>query len=361
MDLSQEEQEVTLTKFSSKFANTLFQPKSQKDFQSLNREVEWWVAVDKNEKRQNLYKGFITNLIAPKAQDISINLMWIYSYPQAQETLFPLQYKRGEKVTDTLLLLNEWTKDYPNVTVWFDSEMITSFKEAFESTKQLVSKLDQAPKIHLKNIRELSLIKENAHAFTQDKPVYFRSDLGRVIATYEALKEGLGVSSYLMYTDFKMDPIPYEKLMDPETIYNLNTYGITMAREGHLGFENGFHIVGNHKDNLLKAIKLGLIDINIARASFIKGKELEQIVYDSFPGMFKAFYDLENKGEFTLRGVSFKEGFHQITSSEKLFSWFGYKPFFNEAEKDTDAKRSLDLNNGIVPTKFWNFPRSHFG
>lgn len=341
----------------------------------LAAKAKVWKGVEepKNLKRQAVYKKLITGMTSPKKEQITVNFMWIYNKVAKQDVLFPTQYKRAGKVADMLGRLNEWANDY-TVNVWYDSKMISNHESALKNTQQQIAKLRNGKKIHLKNIRDLSIIRDNEEAFSQDRPVYFRSDLGRVIATFETLSQSPGRDSYFLYADFKMPPIPYDKLMDPETIYNLNTYAITLAKGGNLGFENGFHIIGAHNKNLLKAIKLALIDLNLLRAKSLNDKALEQVVYDSYPYMLMAFYALEEKAEWDLAGVPFNKVVEQL-SGDKLYEWFpktgdssfdkasfkikheSFKEIGTEAEELHDVKRT----RLIIPTKFWRFPKSHFG
>lgn len=164
--------------------------------------------------------------------------------------------------------------------------------------------------------------------------------------------------------------------MDPDTIYNLTTHHIALARGGHLGFENGFHSAGSDSENLLTALKL-FIDLHLQLVRDPeRTRELTQIVYNNLPKMFQAFYSLEQKATLTYGDESFNKIVGTIHSKEGLYKWFSlqlnmssmlsYRLKFNmiqgsfpEMSKEDTVVISGPVHAGgvAIPTKFDRFPQ----
>ena len=137
--------------------------------------------------------------------------------------------------------------------------------DAIKNTQDYIDKkrehLVGAP-ILLKDIRSLTTIQKNADIFSDKTPVYFRADLGRVIAALKSVKQD---SKPFVYADIDVKPMSAKKLFNEETQKNLAKYGIVMALDRSFGFENRFQIVTN-KPELLKAMQKTLVKLNIVHA-----------------------------------------------------------------------------------------------
>lgn len=260
--------------------------------------------------------------------EYSVNLMWINkSLIPEQKYIYPA---KNENELHALFLKHvlKWaalTSEGGRINIWYDGNHTPP--HAVDATQALMKKIeiergkDLAP-IFFRDVRTLPEVIEYAEVFSPLMPVYFRVDLLRAITLYHMTTTG--ESTTCVYGDIDMEAISKKELFDEETVGNLDKFGIVMARGGHLGFENGFQIVSSANPNLLKAMKLALIDVNIARAKRVlteiqeierasaiversltsqsaRNEEysrpilhvLKQIVYDSYPNMFRYFFHLE--------------------------------------------------------------------
>ena len=206
------------------------------------------------------------------------------------------------------------------VHLWYDSQMTSA--EAVKNTQSYIDKKREhvigAP-IFLKDIRSLSTIQKNIDIFSDKTPVYFRADLGRVIAAIKTVKKD---GKPFVYADIDVKPMGAKKLFDEQTQKHLAKYGIVMASDPSFGFENRFQITTN-KPELLRAMQKTLVKMNIIHAGGGAGKyshiHPEQI-YSTYPFMFKVFYHLNGSGKLQmLEHLNNKDSIKQFLKT----SYFG--------------------------------------
>lgn len=214
--------------------------------------------------------------------------------------------------------------------------------DAAQNTMDLMVRTPGTENIRLRDIRELSLVAENPRVFSSEIPVYFRVDLARAILLHDLVKNG--ESTYAVYGDLDMLPMSEAELFDEETVDNLKSFGLVMAKGGTgCGFENGFQITSHHNINMLNAINFAIIKQNIERGKIaleqgyfavdgfhdggfkengyrIGGRQttpmcgLQQIVYESYPNMFEYFYALDNCFKIDtclMKGIDIKDVTHE--------------------------------------------------
>lgn len=252
------------------------------------------------------------------ATNYSVNLMWLNkSLQPTQQFIHPatslddLNREFVDKVIGWAALQSEDA----TVNVWYDSVLTPAL--AIENTRraieQKISALEGAVlcPIWMMDIRELPTVQENPDVFSDITLVYFRADLARAIAAFHLTSDATE-PYYFVYSDIDLQPISTDNLFDDKTMLTLREHGMVMARDSCSGFENSFQIISNHKPHLLEAMKWALIDLNTIRAQVaindrkpaLDGGKLDQyellremgeIVYMSYTGMFAYFYHLENK------------------------------------------------------------------
>ncbi len=264
--------------------------------------------------------------------DYSLNLMWINKSKNNQEYLYPA-ISETDLMTKFVSPIIEWakaTKKEGKINLWYDGMFTNS--SSVEKTKAIfereIKNQPDAATIEFRNIRDLPEVSQYPEVFSSATPIYFRVDLLRALAAYHTLvnKE----NQHFVYGDLDMKPLSKEELFDAKTQKKLEQFGIVMARGG-IGdtlqpFENGFQIIGRNKPNLLLALKVAIIEINIKRAlNILEGgawdyrqptdtQPLEQSVYDSYKSMFYYYYQLEGwgKGEYEGRNIINKLGIRFI-------------------------------------------------
>lgn len=311
--------------------------------------------------------------------DVSINVMWINErLKKDQLYIYPAQDEKS-MCKDLLDNVFSWALKNPGcmVNIWFDGELTS--EGAVKNTKELIKKRSREYSgvilVALRDIRALPQVIEHPDVFSHEVPVYFRVDLLRSIMAVNMISTG--EIFCFIYADLDMEPLSREEIFDFETIEKLQKYGIVMAPGEPYGFENGFQIISNHKANLLKSMKWTVIELNIIRAyNALKGdfyafdgtksngllKPLEQVVYDSYYGMFEYFYYLEKYGILKIGayGECYDEEKHGLepfgldSSVDKLaFEPTVVNEFFESWEYDI-------ARNIPVPIKQVDLPLSRF-
>jgi len=244
-----------------------------------------------------------------KPADYTINLMWIN-----KESAHEFSFLNGKHKQEYVSNLLGWSMHHPKGTIhlWFDSATTSdrALSELQGLLKEQSKNYPNGSSIVLRDIRQLTHVKEHSNIFSDKIPVYFRSDLLRVIAGLEALKQNAR-KTYFVYADFDVAPLSPSKLFDKETKENLKKYGIVMTAGGHLGFENSFYILSADAPHMHTALERAIVELNTKRAyNALQGElynvnrrrtrnaldNLPQIVYDSYPAMFKYFYHLQGLG-----------------------------------------------------------------
>lgn len=309
-------------------------------------------------------------------QNLSVHLMWLNKKLSREPYIFPHPYERQGARINIFDRIKKWAEYYPRVYIWYDSNTVSP--EAVKNTEKDIKDFGEiSNKILLKDINDLKKVTENPIIFSNPS-IYFRSDLIRMLLSLEFLKE-LKKGTFVLYSDLSIDPKKPEELLDPETIFNLNTYGIVLAAKGNNSYENSFHILGNHKGNLLKAIQVGLIDLNFRRAlneselylyseyfnqaKYHKQNPYDQVVYDTYSSMLYLYYGLENK-------VDGKKICAQLARLDEgslrycLWKKWGAKVSLYDYPSYTD--RVLELQSSVkhmplyFPVKKGDFSVSHF-
>lgn len=314
--------------------------------------------------------------------NLSVNLSWIYSNNSVEDYIFPVPYVRQDQEINIFHRIMTWATYYPSVNVWYDSRTVTHV--AISNTRKKIDAdyPELAGRIFLRDIEELPLVKAHKKAFEPPMTSYFVADTTRLILTLDELaKKPLG--SFVIYADLSVPPMSADELLDDETIFNLNRYGIVLPQKPRGRVENNFHLLGNHKENLMKAVQKLLIELNINRAlaslNFSQpfkliGSSWNQVVYDSFPAFFSLFYEME--GLLTLGPLS--EELQKIDDDTKkfflLWQLLGAKVAMPYGSSPQITDNILRLQNIVhqqatfsaeslyIPVKVSDkFPRSHFG
>lgn len=263
----------------------------------------------------------------------TVNLVWINKHTSKWDETRPFVFPETHERTFLEQRIFEWARlsSGADVNVWFDGgapgfEMVSEAQ--IQQTQQLFDRFNQenphAGRVFLKNVRSIAQVQENEAVFSSETPVYFRADLLRVMATVDTLDKQRAVSvgsgapsdSYFIYADFDVAPLSQEELFDPETLAHLGRFGMVVAQgglsSGIVPMENAFHIVRGGQAHLMEALKTAIIETNIQRGKIALDGELHtrhyphtsalpQIVYDSYPSMYRYLYHLEGLGSLQVK------------------------------------------------------------
>lgn len=321
-----------------------------------------------------------TQEIDEKLPDYTVNLQWINKkLNPEQRYIHPSQNSLALR-KNLLMGLYSWALQNPNakgVVLWYDSQLTPH--AAVEKTRRIIARdslllglfKKKAP-VLLKDVRELPEVKENPEAFSEKSPIYFRVDLLRAIAAYNvAKKEG----KTFVYSDVDMTALKEEELFDASTLNDLRRYGMVMANARGIPYENGFQIVSNYNDKLLKAMKYALIKPNLLNAHnfvpcgtnpncFEMYNSLHQIVFHSYHTMFKYFFKLENVGKLSYYSEEYSKTKHglepfalqQNPAGEPYGFGYGLKLESLKTKKSEDF--SIWDNKFRFPTKSVPLPKT---
>ncbi len=215
----------------------------------------------------------------------SVNLMWInQSLSQDQKYLCADQTDEGFKMK-CLDPIMEWIKksdEHTPIYFWYDSKHTN--ENALNNTRvSILKEMTDLKKPHgiikFQDVRDIEVVRNNEEAFSDKLLVYFRSDLLRVVVGDELSREKR--TRYIVYSDLNIPPLSKEELFyeekgksDKETLKNLEEYGLVLAKnatwdDSGKNYENAFFILDTQNDDMIRAIRVALIDINIDRARYV--------------------------------------------------------------------------------------------
>lgn len=261
-------------------------------------------------------------------QDVpyTINVMWLNKDLKVEEPYLiqPKDKLIREKYISAPCI---WAIKNPESTVqfWYDSELAS--QDAIGRTKNAIdARMRSCPKsapIIFRDIRGLQHVKDNPEVFSSKTPVYFRADLTRVIAGYEEVQK---TKSNFVYADFDVKPMRKDDLFDDVTKRQLASYGMVMtatAEDCLQKYENSFYILSPNEQNMLKSLKLTIIDLNIQRASYSLNSFYRyfmtiphpETVYRSFPATYAYLYHLQGLGILKVNGKTpYDEKLHGLAA-----------------------------------------------
>jgi hypothetical protein len=312
--------------------------------------------------------------------DYSLNLMWInQDLDRNGKYIFPA--KNEEELKNNFLMnIKKWAssmREESTIQLWYDSDFV--YENASEETQKVLEKVlgDTSNRIVFRDVRDLEEVKEHEKVFSETMPINFRFDLLRAMIAYHSLMDH--ENEYFVYADLDVTPLSEEDIFDEKTKKTLEDFGIVMARDYRLGFENAFQITSQDFD-LLKAIKKVLIDVSINQANsffemnqgqnFSKSSEsLNQIVYDNYKTMFDYFYHLKGWGKLMDHSRSIskiellpitafgaypkRKGLHLENKNEKIHS---IKSYFHPSHGTIEHQ-----DEAFFPTKQVTRPNLHLG
>jgi len=153
-----------------------------------------------------------------------VNLMWIFKKESSSETIF--SELDPEKQVDRLLDWVETTGPKGRVYFWYDGAMVTPV--AVQQTRKLLSeKIKErgafSGSLQVRDLRSIPEIQENPFVFSSYIPVYYRSDLARLIVSSHLLnREDVDL---IVYADIDMPAIHRDDMLDVTTVNSLQKLG----------------------------------------------------------------------------------------------------------------------------------------
>lgn len=298
---------------------------------------------------------FITPYILG-AEIYSVSLMWINSTYDENQNYISDKISEKELGENCLRPILDWAKKSPEETkiyYWYDSKYTNP--TAIKNTEEYFIKNELNDKIYLKDVRILPYVINHEDVFSDQLPVYFRSDLLRVIATtYLADSKD---TEFIIYSDLNVTPMSQEEIFDEETNKNLKKFGFVLTeniRDNLKKYENGFFILDSNNENIIQANKFGLIEINLKRAqtileygyqsnesknSALKKAFFSQVVWSSYASMFRYYKYLEMMGDFD----------HNIIMDTKYtFNNSGFERY----TPDIEGTRKVYLDTNVYPKEY---------
>ncbi|MCA0370501.1 MAG: hypothetical protein LCH26_05300, partial [Proteobacteria bacterium] len=244
----------------------------------------------------------------------SINITWVNNrFDPDQRYIFPCRDEEELK-GQYLDCVVTWAQKNPgpncSVNIWYDGALLNT--RAVDNTKVfLAAHYETAPltQISYRNFRDIPLVSENAHAFEETVPVYFRADLLRVVAALHDLKTEQ--TSCFIFANCNFPPLGTEALFDRETCELLSCFGHLFSNKGLAGYENCFIMMTRDCPEMVLALERGVVQYSIERARDLvthpetkrvlfnhdRGSDVAQHVFSSYPKAFLYCYAMLAKEE----------------------------------------------------------------
>jgi len=177
----------------------------------------------------------------------SINLLWLNTtLNESQECILPASCGRGMTVDDCLFEVYAWKKSNPEaeVNLWVDSFYVTP--QAIQNTQDKLVAMGAMNKIFLRDIRSISIVKNNPDSFSDNLPIYFRIDLMKFIICLSSIENDHNEGA--IFTDFLVGNNPHQggnkltkdELFSSEILIDLNKCGLKIGIDAFGKVENQF-------------------------------------------------------------------------------------------------------------------------
>lgn len=301
----------------------------------------------------------------------TINLMWINKDANFdQQYIFP-EYNESEPGVDYISYVLSWALNNPEKTivqVWYDSALVSeeSVTNTQKKIKSFQESTDLSAPIVLRDLRSLPFVQDNIHVLSTILPVYFRTDLLRLIVLFdEVTRQG---TSYAVYGDLDMPSITHEELFDEETLFILKKYG-TVITGSEQYYENSFQILTHHNKYFLEALKTAIIDVFTegARVFILNAQDagikshrdlggatingIGNAVYSNYRTLFEYFAYLDGRGTLTIGEEVFDIQKHGLMTLMRS-SGYGTSYFWHEKLYPNKGNLKLQPKQGFcTPTK----------
>lgn len=281
--------------------------------------------------------GFHYNNNSGIISKYSINLMWI-NKPEHTNKTFIAPYNDKDLKFKLLDPVIKWAEANPNASInlWYDSAYTT--EEAIKNTQNIlqgIAKEKKIANIKLKDIRKISVVKDNPNVFSKQLPIYFRIDLLKLIIIVDEIENGQQDSAIFadldVSTELKNGSLMTKNtLFDPMIMRQLNECGGLLLGRADDDFccdpDIQFIQLINNPD-MIYAIKLAIINVNLERAmlalkcenpiakKMLLANLVERVCFDTMYKLMVFYKDviIEDPNNKDLK--IFKEG-----------SWVPYKP-----------------------------------
>ncbi len=208
----------------------------------------------------------------------------------------------------------------------------------------------------LKDVRRLLTRPELVYLFEEDKPIYLRVDIAKIIIKYDLLVKHKDNSNYYVVIsdidiltieddydrergltcddeEYMMKNFTQDEIFDRLTMYLLDNFGYVMTKESRLPPENGFMIFKNDPD-IIKSLKELLID-----------KIICEMLFQLFREKIDTFGDYSQHETLELLNETYNLCTHFIYN---LYHWFaGYLNIIKKYQilHTTVIKKDIDITN----------------
>jgi len=267
--------------------------------------------------------------------------MWINAKRDPSSTYLYKNASKEETINLLLMPAIKWKKANPDaaVNLWYDGQFVTD--DAIKNTENLLNELAQqeginsTPKIRLRNIRDIPIVKQNPDAFSANYSIYFRVDILKLIILVHAIESDAHLSA--AFSDLEVGDRRQDKgRMSKDQLFNevamdiLNKFGVLVnTGENYLGKypENQFIQVLN-KAETIDAIK-HMINACLYRATFALNLNGE-IKHRAMSGLNEAVYQATVTDLFAYLNISKKPNGIQINTKmlgdHNNDKWIQYDP-----------------------------------
>lgn len=304
-------------------------------------------------------------------QNYSINIMWINNkLKESQQYIHP-GLNEEELQEHFFQHIVTWAAMNPKnqINLWFDS--LTTPDTAVKNTTQLINETHpEMSNIILRDIRDIPYVQDHPSLFSQRTPEFRNKLLQIITAMFDISTERVSYCIFgnlldlIEYKDlFDLKSLSSQELFDEQTMKNLQKYGITITCKS--GITKG--VIGGNTTRLFELLSHDWIkpnsekadnkchDINCCGTCCASLSLLQQIMYCSYPDMFKYLYHHMEFGKLNVENFDHSSGqfiTHKYNKEKDGLSPFGLdRPTI---KKDFDAYTQLP-KTGIgsiwIPTK----------
>lgn len=325
-------------------------------------------------KRTQLIKKYLTKkqFETSHKESYSLNIIWLnHRLNKHQQHIHPAQNSDevAKMFFDPIIL---WATANPKATIniWFDS-YVTTAQAVSCSKKRLykaVQDLEHA-KIIFKDVRSIPYVQKHAKIFSPNIYTYHQKMLLSTITALHEIRSGSVcytiMAPFLQMVEYKdffnLKTFSRNEIFNYETLKDLKNYGVSFIPKAHMLKA----VLSNKNPEALELLEKrwlkpviektyeSLDDNHCLNNCCLNAKKvLEQIVFLSYPPMFKYFYHRTNLGTLYVNNEAYSQEKHGLSplGINRLKHNFQFEPGANLPP--------IELGSVWIPTKNVELPRA---
>lgn len=199
--------------------------------------------------------GEASEAFQPQPRTTVMNLVWVSK--ERTNAVFPstIDHRVRGDLESIKHLQRQCDTSEKEIVLWYDSHLVEQPDEAVKRLQKAVGRAN----FSIRDIRLLKTVADPPETFAVEQSLCFRIDLLKVFVCVHALAPGYMAAGF---TDFSIEPMAYNDLLDDETVDALKKTGVVLAKSKQrqrVPYENSWMMCSAVQSDLVYALWDGYV------------------------------------------------------------------------------------------------------